>query len=123
MNTCNQTIKHSFCTPLCKTLLFGFIWAAVFAAFIPAGKITVWQYSILLGSVPATLLWDIFNLQSATVQILSALANAIILFIPYFYFRSTGEESKWLWLTFSAYGLINAALGFTMIISLRGGHL
>ncbi|MBF6058393.1 hypothetical protein [Thiomicrorhabdus heinhorstiae] len=115
--------KPILCQPLCKTFLYGFAWSLIFAAFIPLGKIAAWQYSILLGSVPSTLLWDLFNLQNTTTQIASAIVNATILFTPYFYFRLSGEQSKWLWLTFSLYGFINAALGFSIIISLRGGHL
>ena len=110
--------------PLHKTLFWCFIWAVAFALLLPLGKMQFWYYSFLIGSVPSTLLWDWFNIQSATSTVIAAVINAIILMIPYWYYRSTLQQMRWLYFAFSLYGFINAALGFTIIISMKNiAHL
>ncbi len=106
--------------PLSKSVFFGFIWAIGFAALLPIGTISLWQYSFFVGAVPSTLLWDAFNIQDRTSTILAAALNVLILLIPYFYYRQTRQQFWWLYLSLSLYGFINAALGFTIIISLKG---
>ena len=105
--------------PLNKTLFFGLIWALLFAIFIPPSKLSFWQYGFFVGSVPSTLIWDWFNIQSQLSVILMALLNGLILLTPYWWYLKTQQQTWWLYATFSLYGFINAALGFTIIISLR----
>lgn len=105
--------------PLTKTLIFGFIWAVIFALFLPIGKIEFWQYSFFIGAVPSTLIWDIFNIQNQTSVIAMALLNSLALFIPYFYYLKTKQQYWWFYLSISFYGFMNASLGFTIIISVK----
>lgn len=110
--------------PLHKTLFWSFIWALAFALLLPLNKMQWWYYSFLIGSVPSTLLWDWFNIQSATSTLLAATINAIILMMPYWYYRSSLQQMGWLYFAFGLYGFINAALGFTIIISMKNlAHL
>lgn len=110
--------------PLSKTLFWGFIWALLFAMLLPPEKMQLWYYSFLIGAVPATLAWDWFNIQTAFSTLLAASLNTIILLLPYFYFRATGLQMRWLYIALSCYGFINAALGFTIIISMKNiAHL
>jgi len=117
----NNTVKLSskLKHPLSKTLFFSFIWAILFAILLPFGKIASWQYSFFIGSVPSTLLWDLFNIQNPLSVVLAALFNAIILLIPYFYYLKTQQQYWWLYLNISLYSFINASLGFTIIISVK----
>jgi len=117
----NNTVKPSskLKHPLTKTLLFGFICAILFAILLPFGKIAFWQYSFFIGSVPSTLLWDLFNIQNPLSVILAALFNVIILLIPYFYYLKTQQQYWWLYFSISLYSFINASLGFTIIISVK----
>ncbi|BCN93881.1 hypothetical protein THMIRHAM_16660 [Thiomicrorhabdus immobilis] len=105
--------------PLTKTIFYGFIWALAFSVLLPQNKIEFWQYSFFVGSVPSTLLWDIFNIQNNLSMVLVALANSFILFIPYIYYLKTGQQYWWLYWSISLYGFINASLGFTIIISVK----
>ena len=110
--------------PLSKTLFWGFVWAAMFAGFLPLEKMQLWQYSFLVGSVPSTLLWDWFNLQSQAVTLIAALLNALIILTPFWYYRISGQQFWWLYSAMSFYAFINAALGFTIIISVKNiAHL
>lgn len=116
-----QTVKRPFYKqPLTKTLVYGFIWAVIFALLLPLGTINVWQYSFFVGSVPSTLIWDTFNIQNTLSVVLIGLANSLILLIPYFYYLKTQQQYWWLYASISLYGFINAALGFTIIISVKG---
>jgi len=117
-----QTVQpiSKFKHPLTKTLIFGFIWAVAFALLLPLGKIDFWQYSFFVGAVPSTLLWDIFNIQNQISVIAMALLNSLVLLIPYFYYLRTKQQYWWLYLSISLYGFINASLGFTIIISVKG---
>lgn len=106
--------------PLFKTLIYGYMWAVGFAMLLPLGIIPAWQYSFFIGAVPSTLLWDGFNIQSSFSMVIVALLNSIILFLPYLYYRFFQQQLWWLYLSISLYGFINAALGFTIIISVKG---
>ncbi|MDX1351960.1 MAG: hypothetical protein R3254_03045 [Thiomicrorhabdus sp.] len=108
-------LKH----PLTKSLIYGLIWALAFALLLPLGKIAFWQYAFFIGSVPSTLLWDIFNVQNPLSVIALALLNLLILLIPYFYYLKTQQQYWWLYWSISLYGFINASLGFTIIISVK----
>jgi len=103
-----------------QTLLFSLGWAFIFALTLPPSLLKFWEYFIFIGAVPITLVWDWFNIQNAYSVTFLGLINLLVLLTPYWYWRKTGETSRWLYASFSLYGLINAALGFTIIISLRG---
>ena len=105
--------------PLTNTLIFGFIWAVAFTLFLSLGKIEFWQYSFFVSAVPSTLLWDTFNIQNQISVIAMAFLNGLALLIPYFYYLKTKQQYWWLYLSISLYGFINAALGFTIIISVK----
>lgn len=110
--------------PMTKTLFWGFVWAIIFAILLPLDKMQLWHYSFLIGSVPSTLLWDWFNLQSQAVTLIAALLNALIILTPFWYYRISGLQFWWLYSAISFYALINAALGFTIIISVKNiAHL
>jgi len=109
-----------FKRPLIKTILYGYVWALGFALLLPLGTINPWQYSFFIGAVPSTLIWDTFNIQNTVTIVLVALLNSLILFSPYFYYRLTQMQYWWFYLSISLYGFINAALGFTIIISVKG---
>lgn len=111
----NSKLKH----PLSKTLFYSFIWTLAFALLLPLDKIEWWQYSFFIGAVPSTLLWDIFNIQNPFSVIVMALLNGLILLIPYLYYLKTQQQYWWLYWSISLYGFINAALGFTIIISVK----
>ncbi|HHT00656.1 MAG TPA: hypothetical protein ENK73_07355 [Thiomicrospira sp.] len=108
-------IRH----PLTKTIIYGFIWAVVFALLLPFGKILLWQYSFFIGAVPSTLLWDLFNIQNPSSVIIVAMVNSLILLFPYFYYLKTQQQYWWLYFSIALYGFINASLGFTIIISVK----
>jgi len=111
--------KSKLTAPLYKTLFYSFIWTLAFAVLLPLGKIEWWQYSFFIGAVPSTLLWDIFNVQNPISVIAVAVLNGLILLIPYFYYLKTQQQYWWLYWSISLYGFINAALGFTIIISVK----
>lgn len=122
-STTAQTFKW-YQNPLHKTLFWGFIWAFFFALLLPIEKIQLWYYSFLIGSVPSTLLWDWFNLQNATSTVIVALVNALIIMTPFWFYRKTQQQIRWLYVSISLYAFINAALGFTIIISMKNlAHL
>jgi len=116
-----QTLQpiSKFKQPLTKTLIIGLIWTVAFALFLPLGKIEFWQYSFFVSAVPSTLLWDTFNIQNQISVIAMALLNSLVFLIPYFYYLKTKQQYWWLYLSISLYGFINAALGFTIIISVK----
>ena len=109
-----------FKRPLNKTIIYSYVWAIGFALLLPLGTINPWQYSFFIGAVPSTLIWDSFNIQNTLAIVLVALLNSLILFAPYFYYRLTQMQYWWFYLSISLYGFINAALGFTIIISVKG---
>ncbi|WP_130536908.1 hypothetical protein [Thiomicrorhabdus indica] len=110
--------------PLHKTLFWSFIWTIGFALLLPFDKMQLWYYSFLIGSVPSTLLWDWFNIQTVTSTLIAATLNALVLLMPYWYYRSSLQQTGWLYFAFGVYGFINAALGFTIIISMKNlAHL
>ncbi|NPA72868.1 MAG: hypothetical protein GXO35_08580 [Gammaproteobacteria bacterium] len=118
-----STIRSNLNSPLSKALFFGFIWSLGFALILPAETLKAWQYSFFVGSVPSTLIWDLFNIQNPLSMVIMALFNSLILFSPYFYYLKTKEQIWWFYAAISFYGLINAVLGFTIIISLKNfGH-
>lgn len=106
-------------SPQLKTLVLGFIWALLFSLFIPSDKLTFWQYSFFLSSVPSTLIWDWFGIQSITSTLVLALINSLIFLSPYWVFLKFRQTYWWFYLAISSYAFINAALGFIIIISLR----
>jgi len=106
--------------PLTKTLVYGYMWAVGFALLLPVGTIDFWQYSFFVGAVPSTLIWEGFNINNTLSVVVVALLNSLILMIPYFYWLKLKEQVWWLYLSISLYGFINASLGFTIIISVRG---
>lgn len=119
------TTKHKwYQKPINKTLFWGGVWALGFALLLPLDKMQLWYYSFLIGSVPSTLLWDWFNIQSASSTLIMAALNGGILLLPYMYYRQTGQQLRWLYIAISSYALINAALGFVIIISVKNiAHL
>ena len=116
----NQTKMPFYKNPLNKTLFYSFIWAFGFAFLLPTANISLWQYTYFIGSVPSMLLSDMLNMQHNGIALLVAMANSLILLIPYFYYLKTQQQYWWLYWSISLYGFINASLGFTIIISMIG---
>ena len=120
VSSAQQTNLPFYKHPLTKSIFYGFIWALAFALLLPIGKIHFSQYAFFVGAVPSTLLWDLFNVQNSLSVIAIAIANSLVLLIPYFYYLKTKQQYWWLYWSISLYGFINAALGFTIIISVKG---
>ena len=111
------TFKHSALT---ISIFWALIWTALFSFLIPIGLIEWWEYFIFLGAVPVTLVWDWFNIQNQTSVISLGLLNFLILLTPYWIWLKQQQHHFWLTASFAFYGLINAALGFSIIISFKG---
>ena len=106
--------------PIVYSLFWALIWALGFSFLIPFGLIEWWEYFIFLGAVPVTLVWDWFNLQNQLSVLSLGILNFLILLTPYWIWRTTQVTNRWLTASFAFYGMINAALGFSIIISFKG---
>jgi hypothetical protein len=107
-------------TALFKTISAGLIWALGFSILISFGNVEPQDYLLLIASIPASLIFTQFNFENFFSLFAVSMINLAIYALPYIYYRAFNNQHWWFYLSISIYAFLNAALGFSMIITLKG---